>query len=94
MQWSVEQDMRTIDRSASVEQYAAALDRLGPKCTEGRQEAGELAAKARAALKSEYNKDVSLIRMLNEMDAAIPAGQRVSCTDIATAIGLIIANQR
>ena len=86
--------MVTVDSSAAAAQYAAILTQLEPRCQESRRGIADLSAKVRSAVKQTSGREVSLMDVLRGMERAIPGGAaKINCTDIATAVGLLLSRQ-
>jgi hypothetical protein len=91
---SVEAILASIDRQSPrvpvslVQGYARLLDGLAAKCPDSRDDVGAMAAKSVTLLKERHGIERPVLRMLEEMNRAVPLEPRrtASCSEVAAMI--------
>ena len=66
---SIDQRSPVVSRQL-VSRYAALLDRLNGRCPESRTMVGDMAARTKELVASNYGRDVTILKVLQELDVA------------------------
>ncbi len=88
---SIDQHSPVVSRQL-VGRYAALLDRLNGRCPESRTMIGDMAARTKELVASNYGRDVTIMKVLQEVDVATapPVDSGPTCSEVFALIAILL----